>query len=147
MDLSFLKWPVIIAVIVLVGWLASSGGVNYMYKNYASAVAGTDAKQDERNEAGLSRIGGYSLALFKYSQALGVFEFTIQKYPRGKNVWYNMYRMARCAEKLENYKKAKDLLEALISVDAHTVDERIPVTADLTLRKEKLVEMYGLEKR
>ena len=147
MDLSFFKWPVIIGVIVLVGWLASSGGVNYMYKNYASGVAGTDAKQDERNEAGLSRIGGYSLALFKYSQALGILDFTVQKYPRGKNVWYNMYRMVRCAEKVEDYMKAKVLLEALINADAHTYDKRVPVTDNLKLQREKLVEMYDLEKR
>lgn len=147
MDLSFLKWPVIIGVVVFVGWMMSSGGVNYFYKNYASAETGVDDKEDVRNEAGLSRIGGYSFMLFKYNQALGIFDFTVQKYPNGKNVWYNMYRMVRCAEKLEDYKKAKVLLDALINMDAHALDERVPVTENLKLRKEKLVEIYGLEKR
>lgn len=147
MDLSFLKWPVIIAGVVAAGWLLSSGGVNYMYKNYASVEAGVDPEEDVLNEAGLSRLGGYSLALFKYQQAFEIFDFTVRKYPEGKNVWYNMYRMVRCAEKLERYQKAKQLLDALINVDAHTRDERVPVTDNLILRREKLVEMHELEKR
>jgi hypothetical protein len=147
MNLSFLKWPAIIGAVVLVGWLASSGGVNHMYKKYASAVAGADAKADEKNEAGLSRIGSYSLILFKYKQALEIFDFTVQKYPNGKNVWYNIYLMVKCAEKVEDPMKAKTLLDTLISADAHALDDRVPVTDTLRLRKEKLVEMYDLEKR
>ena len=64
MDLSFLKWPVIIGVVVLIGWLGSSGGVNYMYGKFTTDTAGNPEKAAV-NEAGLSRLGGYCLKLFK----------------------------------------------------------------------------------
>jgi len=147
MNLSFLKWPIIIGAVVGIGWLLSSSGVSYMYKNYADAEVGANDQEDERNEAGLSRIGRYSLMLFKYQQALEIFEFTVDKYPEGNNVWYNLYQMVRCAEKVEDFEKARDLLDVLIEADANSYDERVPINDNLKLRRDKLVEMYDLERR
>ena len=147
MDLSFLKWPLIIGVIALVGWLASSGGVNYMYKKFTANEPGVNAQRDDVDEAGLSRLGGYCLMLFKYEKAMSVYETAVSRYPEGKNVLYNKYEIARCAEKLEDYRRTVDILEELIDANAHSVDDRVPVNEDLTLRAEKLIEMHELERR
>jgi tetratricopeptide (TPR) repeat protein len=147
MDLSFLKWPLIIGGVVLVGWLASSGGVNYMYKKFTVNEPGADAKKDQIDEAGLSRLGGYCLMLFKYEKAMSVYETAVSSYPDGKNVWYNKYQMARCAERLGDYRKTVDILHELIDASANDIDERVPNNDNLRLRSEKLIEMHELEKR
>ena len=51
MDLSRLKWPLIVALVVGVGWLLSEGGVNHMHKKFTSVAPGQDANADEMNEA------------------------------------------------------------------------------------------------
>jgi tetratricopeptide (TPR) repeat protein len=147
MDLSFLKWPIILGVIALIAWLGSSGGVNYMYKKFTADPPGVDAKKDEINEAGLSRLGGYCLRLTKYQKALAIFEEAANRFPGGKNFWYNRYRMVRCAEKMKDFKRAVDLMHELIAADASKIDDRVADNDNLRLRSEKLIEMYELEKR
>jgi tetratricopeptide (TPR) repeat protein len=147
MDLSFLKWPVIIGVVVLAAWLMSSGGVNYMYNKFTANTPGVNAERDALDEAGLSRLGGYCLALFKYEKAMSVYRTVTTRYPTGKNFQYNRYQMARCAEKLEDYQESVDILKELMAVNAHAIDDRVPVNDNLNLRADKLIEMYELEKR
>jgi hypothetical protein len=82
MDLSGLKWPVIILIIIGIGWLASSGGVNYMIKNFTKSVPGQDIQRDKTDEAGLSRIAGYLITLLRWERAKNVIELTINRYGR-----------------------------------------------------------------
>lgn len=147
MDLSFLKWPIIIGVVVLIGWLGSSGGVNYMFTKFTADTPGTDAQKDEVNEAGLTRLGGYCLMLFKYDKAMSIFETAISRYPQGKNVWYNKYRMVKCAEKLNQNDKAVAIMKELMATNASQQDNRVPDNDNLRLRSEKLIEVNELERR
>lgn len=147
MDLSFLKWPAIIAVVVGLGWLGSSGGVNYMYNKFTAHTPGQNAQQDEVDEAGLSRLGGYCLKLFKYEKAMMIFETAIERYPEGKTVLYNKYRMVKCAEKLERYQTAVDIMYELMDLNASAIDDRVPDNDNLRLRAEKLIEMHELQRR
>jgi len=147
MDLSGLKWPIIIVVIVGIGWLGSSSGVNFMFKKFTEGAVGEDVKKDETNEAGLSRLGGWCLRLFKYKKALNILETAVQRYPEGKNRFHNEYRMVKCAEKLKQYKRASGLLYRLISANASQIDSRVPQNDVLILRREKLVETHELEAR
>jgi len=76
-----------------------------------------------------------------------VYETAISRYPDGKNVWYNKYQMARCADKLSDYRKEVNILRELMDANAHSIDERVPVNDNLRLRADKLVEMHELERR
>lgn len=147
MDLSFLKWPVIIGVIALVGWLGTSGGVNFMYGKFTGDTPGVDAQKDATNESGLSQLAEYCIVLFQYDKAMSILETAVTRYPNGKNVWHNKYRMVKCAEKQENYQRAVDLMHELMAANASTIDSRIPTNDNLKLRSEKLIEMHELEKR
>jgi DNA phosphorothioation-dependent restriction protein DptG len=147
MDLSFLKWPIIIGVIALVGWLGTSGGVNYMYGKFTADTPGVNPQRDEINEAGLSRLGGYCLKLFQYERTMAILETAVTRYPNGKNVWDNKYRMVKCAEKLGNYQRAVDIMHELMAANASTIDSRVPDNDNLRLRSEKLIEMHELERR
>ncbi len=147
MNLSGLKWPVIIGVIVLVGWLLTSSGVNFMFNKFTAGTPGVDVAQDARNEAGLSWLGKYSMMLFKYEKALFIFEAGATRYPEGKNVWYNKYQMARCAEKLGDYRRSVALLRECMAVKAHEKDTRVPDNDSINYRVEKLIEVHELEAR
>jgi tetratricopeptide (TPR) repeat protein len=146
MDLSGLKWPLIIGVVVLVGWLGSSGGVNYMYGNFTKAVPGTDAEKDKVDEAGLTRLGGYCMMTFQYAKAKDIMEMSLSRYAEGgANYWYNLYRLVKCYEKLGNYQEAHDILISLSNADAQTKDERVPNRDNLALRAGKLKEVHELQ--
>ena len=147
MDLSFLKWPIIIALIAVVCFLLSGSGVDYMLKKFTAEPPGANAQRDVTNEMGLSRLGGYCLRLFRYEKAMNIFETATSRFPDGKNRWYNEYRKVRCAEKMINYKKAADILLMLIDINANQFDKRVPNNDVLKLRREKLVETHELEKR
>ncbi len=146
MDLSGLKWPLIILVIIGIGWLASSGGVNYMIKNFTKATPGQDIQRDKADEAGLSRIAGYLITLLRWERAKNVIELTINRYgDSGANYWYNLYRLARCYEKLERYQEAYNILRDLAQINAHQYDNRVPEYDNLNLRSQKLKELYELK--
>lgn len=145
MDLSGLKWPLIIAVIVALGWLFTSGGVNWMVGNFTKATPGMDAEQDKVDEAGLSRVGGYLLVMWKWEKARDVFDTAVFRYPDGANYYYNLYRLGRCEERMNNNQAMLDILRELIADDAHSIDARVPRTNNLKSQAEKLKEMYGLQ--
>ncbi len=144
MDLSGLKWPIIIAVVVAIGWLLSSGGTNYMYNNFTKATPGADAARDKTDEAGLSRLGWFMMRTFRYKQAMECFQMAVDRYPNGANYWYNQYRMAKCAEKNNNYQRSVSILRMLIQNDAHALDSRVPVSDNLKQRSAKLVAVHEL---
>ncbi|HOZ48028.1 MAG TPA: hypothetical protein PLO37_24185 [Candidatus Hydrogenedentes bacterium] len=144
MDLSGLKWPLIIVVVVGVGFLLSSSGTNYMFKKFTQSEAGVDAAKDKHDEAGLSKLGGFLLMTFRYQKANEVFGTAVGRYPQGANVWYNKYRMVKCAEKLKNYAGAAAILNELMNARASEVDSRVPEEANLRLRRDKLIEIHQL---
>lgn len=144
MDLSRLKWPIIILVVVGAGWLTSSGGVNYMYNNFTKAEPGAEPARDKSDEAGLSRLGGFVLMTFRYEKAEEIFSTAITRYPGGANLWYNQYRLAKCKEKLEKYAEAVELLEGLIAADASSSDPRVPGADILRPRTDKLIEVHEI---
>ena len=144
MDLSWMKWPLIIIVVVGIGWLLSAGGVDYMEGRYTKATPGDDEDKDISDEAGLSRLGGYMLATFRYQKAYGLYKKAVTRYPDGKNYWYNYYQMARCAERLEKYAEANDILHMLQDNDADSEDQRVPDNDTLRLRIQKLEGVHEL---
>ncbi|MDQ1256289.1 MAG: hypothetical protein QG656_885 [Candidatus Hydrogenedentes bacterium] len=147
MDLSGLKWPLIAVIVLGIGWLCSSSGTNYMVKKFTEASVGADPVKDASDEAMLSRIGSFMMKTFRYEKAFEVFSISITRYPEGKNTLYNKYRSVKCVEKMGDPKTAVAYLEELIGVNASSIDSRIPPNDNLTLRKEKLVEIFELQKR
>lgn len=145
MDLSGLKWPAIIVVVVAIGWLLSSGGVNWMINNFTKATPGQDAAVDARDEAGLTRVGNYLLYLWKWEKAANVMETAIQRYGvQAPNYYINVYRLVKCYEKVDRNQDAYDMLQVLIAANAHEKDKRIPNNDNLTLRATKLKEVNEL---
>lgn len=146
MDLSGLKWPLIIVVIVGIGFIASSPGVNWMIGRFTQAVPGQDTAKDQRDEAGLSKIGGYLLYQWRYEKALNVMQMAIDRYgASGRNYWYNKYRMVKCLEKLDRMQEAYDTLQELIVANANDIDKRVADSDTLTLRAQKLKEVNNLK--
>jgi len=144
MDLSGLKWPLIIVVVVAVGWLFTEGGVNWMYGQATSGQVGVDPEQDKLNEATLSRVGGYLQLMWRYEKANQCFETACERYPDGVNYWYNIYSMHTCYERLGDPGRALELLNYLIAENANQYDQRVPEGDNLMLRANKLREMYEL---
>lgn len=145
MDLSGLKWPLIIGIVVLAGWLVSEGGVNFMYEKFTSTpVDQQSAEQKEAYEAGLSRLGGFLIKTFRYGKAEEVFSEAMTRYPEGKNYLYNHYRFAKCAEKQGRIDECVAILVDLRDMDAHSYDKRIPDGDVLKLRIDKLAETHGV---
>ncbi|MBI2422475.1 MAG: tetratricopeptide repeat protein [Candidatus Hydrogenedentes bacterium] len=146
MDLSKLKWPIIIFVVVGFSWLLSSPGVNYMYTKATKATVGENAEQDVKDEATLSTYGGYMLYMFRYQTAANFFETAIDRYgPNGANYYYNLYRLARCYEKQERNQESLDILRQLMAEDAHSYDDRVMTTNQMEQRAAKLKEVNGLQ--
>lgn len=143
MDLSGLKWPLIIVVIVGIGFLASSPGVDYMVRNFTKATPGADVDRDKIDEAGLTRVAGYLLYLWRYERAMQVMQMALERYPDGPNYWYNKYRIARCLDRLKKYRASYDVLQELMNVNASQLDSRIPGNDNLRLRANKLKEVHG----
>lgn len=146
MDLSGLKWPVIIVVIVAIVWLLSSGGVAWMVNNFTKATPGQDVARDKTDEAGLTRVGGYLLMLWRYEKAANVMETAIQRYgENGANYWYNLYRLAKCYERMDRNQESYNLLMDLAAANASQYDKRVAENDNLSLRAGKLKEMYELQ--
>lgn len=145
MDLSGLKWPIIIVVVVAVGWLFTSGGVDWMISQSTKATVGTDAAKDEFDEAMLSRIGGYLMFQWRYAKAAECFNKARERYGEsGKNYWYNTYRLVRCYERMQEYATSVQILDYLISSGASQLDKRVPENDNLALTKNKLLETHEL---
>lgn len=146
MDMTFLKWPIIIAIVGGVGWLLTEGGVNYMYDKFTEGSVGEDAEKDAFNESGLYNIGWYSMMTYRYERAATIYELNVDRYPDGKNYWMSYYHLARAYERMERYQEAVDILAMLRYEDADQYDERVPDVPTLTLRIDKLCEVNLLEK-
>ena len=145
MDLSRLKWPLIILAVVGIGWLASSGGVNWMVTNYTRATPDQDVKRDITDEAGLTRVGGYLMCLFKYQKAEYVMNLALQRYgTNGKNHHYNRYRIAKCLEKQGRFQESYKILSELEAYNARQYDDRIPDAKVLRTRAAKLKAVNNL---
>ncbi len=146
MDLSGLKWPLIIVVVGFVGWLGTSGGINWMVSNATKAQVGVDAERDALDEATLTKVGGYLMLLWKYEQAKDVMETSIMRYgPEAKNYYYNYYRLVRCYERLKDYQKAYNINQELIAMQAWEYDSRVPEMDNLALTGEKLKGVHELQ--
>lgn len=146
MDLSGLKWPAIIIALVAVGWLLSSGGVSWMIGNFTKASVGVDPQRDVRDEAGLSRVGGFLYATWRWGQAASVFESARTRYgTNGANYYYNTYRLAKCYDRMKRYQDTVNLYRELSAVEAHSIDKRVPYTDSIKKWTQELVEMHALQ--
>ncbi|MFA7692398.1 MAG: hypothetical protein WCX86_05820 [Candidatus Hydrogenedentales bacterium] len=146
MDLSGLKWPILILVIVGIGFLASSPGINWMVGRYTQATPGQDAEKDQRDEAGLTRVAGYLLYQWRYEASLNVMRSAVDRYgSAGANYLYNKYRMVKCLEKLDKNQQAYNILQELIAASANGIDSRVPNNDNLKLRAQKLKEVHNLQ--
>jgi hypothetical protein len=145
MDLSRLKWPIIIAIVVGAFWLITSPGINYMYTKFTASEIGVDPQRDVANEAGLTKLAGFLLKTFRYERAKIVLEAALaHNNPPGVNYYYNQYRYAKCLEKFGDFRGSADTLIALMEGDAHSIDQRVPGFEVLKLRIDKLLETHGL---
>lgn len=146
MDLSGLKWPLIIAVVVGLGWLFTSGGVNWMYGKFTAATPGVDIAQDTRDEAGLTKLASYTYHIWKWRPCINIIETSLQRYGQnGPNYWFNLERLSTCYERIGEYQKAVDIITGLMNADAHQFDERVGNFDNLNLRVSKLKEMYEIK--
>ncbi|OQB41734.1 MAG: hypothetical protein BWY09_00546 [Candidatus Hydrogenedentes bacterium ADurb.Bin179] len=146
MDLSGLKWPVLILVIVGIGFLASSPGINFMVGRYTKSTPGQNAELDTRDEVGLTHIAGYLLYQWRYQRAYDIMKLAVDRYgASGANCWYNKYRMAKCLEKLGRIQESCTLLEELMAANAHAVDARVADNNNLKLRITKIKEVNELQ--
>ncbi|MDZ4857396.1 MAG: hypothetical protein SGI88_00315 [Candidatus Hydrogenedentes bacterium] len=144
MDLSRLKWPLIIIVIVGIGWLITDPGVNWLRAKFNEGTPGESAEQDIANESGLSNLAGFLIKTFRYASAEAVLNDAMTRYPAGKNYLNNYYRMAKCVEKQGRYDKCVDILCELRDLEANATDPRVPAREVLQLRIDKLLETHEL---
>jgi len=145
MDLSGLKWPFIIAAVVGIGWLATSGGVNWMFGKFTAAAPGVDQQQDLRDEAGLTKLAGYTFHLWKWRATIDIIETSHYRYgPWGPNYWYNLERLATCYERIGQVQTSYNILQELKAGRAWEHDSRVGNFDNLNLRSSKLREMYEL---
>lgn len=145
MDLSWLKWLVIVVVVFLVGWLVTAGGVNFMYNRATTGTTGVDAAKDKSNEAILTRYGGFLLSTFRYEGAKKFYDTAMRRYPAGDNRYWNRYQLARCHEKLDEMEESVNLLLYLYDENANQYDSRVPNQDTLKLRIQKLIEVNQLD--
>jgi hypothetical protein len=146
MDLSVLKWPLIILIVVAVGWFVTDGGTSYVINQLKQHTPGEDESADRLNEASLSRMAGFLIWTFRYQKADEVLTYLTQTYvpARGaEDYWYNLYRLALCKEKQGQYPLAVSILRDLAHRNANSQDSRVPGFDVLRLRSEKLMETHG----
>lgn len=144
MDLSKVKWIAIGSVALGGMWLLTTPGTDYMFNRLKNYPAGTDKATDESNEASLSKLGGYLFQTLRLGKAEEVLQFAVDRYPAGKNVYHNTYRLVKCREKRQEYEGAVALLIALMRANAHQYDDRVPDRDTLKLRANKLIEVHNL---
>lgn len=155
MDLSGLKWPIIIGVLVLVGWLVSAGGQSWMEKRLTSYQPGQSEEMDAANEKALSNLGGFFIKTFRYERGIRLLEICGERYPDGKNYYYNAYRCSRIHEaiadsttnhekQLKHYGQALTILKFMIDNNIHELDARVPEVDVLRHRAEDIAETSGI---
>ena len=144
MDLSRLKWPLIIIVVVFLGWLLTDPGVKALRNHFNQGEVGADPKKDEYNEAGLSKLAGFLMLTFRYASAEQVLLDAMEKYPTGAHFYHNKYRLAKCVEKQGRYDECVEILVELRNEDAHQYSEEVPEGDILQTRIDKLIETHEL---
>jgi hypothetical protein len=145
MDLSGLKWPIIIALVVGGIWLCTAGGTEFLFSTFTKATPGEDVGRDARDEAGLRKLGTFLMMTFRYGHALDVMETSMERYGEsGADYWHNYYRSARCYEKLKEFGASHAILRELVAQEAWLYDERVPGFNTLKLRADKLQEVHQL---
>jgi hypothetical protein len=145
MNLSWLKWVAIVAVVVGVGFIFTSAGTSFVYNRATGDTPGVNATTDKSHEAMLSKYAGFLMATFRYSDAKKFYMAAIQRYPAGANRYWNRYQLARAHEKLDENKEAAELLLYLWEEDAIQYDARVANKNELKLRIEKLIEVNDLD--
>ena len=147
MDLSKVKWVVLVAVLLVAGWiLLTDSGKEAWFNHYMKNTPGVDAAKDLKDEKGLSRLASLLIRTFRYEDAANVLDTTIKRYPDGTQYYYNYYRLARCEEKLENYQAAADILLMIRDNHAGEIDGRIPNSKIIDYRLQQLIELHGLQR-
>jgi hypothetical protein len=145
MDLSGLKWPVIILAVVAVIWLGTSGGVNYMVGNFTKATPGQDAARDKADESSLSTVAGYCMFMMNYGKAAEVLNLAIDRYgTTGANYYYNQFRLAKCLEKLHRVQESYNIIRDLAEINAKQYDGRLPERESLNTRATALRQANNL---
>ena len=156
MDLSGLKWPIIIAVIAGLGWLVSSGGQNWIEKKVLNYTVSENEDLNKANEKALSNLGGFFIKTMRYERGIRVLRTSIDRYGEdGANYYFNIYRCSRTYEALgdstanrekqvENYTMALGMLKFLIDNNAHSIDDRVPEVDVLRLRATDIAENNNL---
>lgn len=145
MNLGFIKWPLIIALIAGAGFLVSNPGINFLIQKFTQATPGQNSVQDKRDEAGLSRIAGFLFYQFRYGRCLEILDLALSRYgPSGANYWFKKYRKAKCLEKLRRYQECYNVLNELIAANADALDKRVPSTQALKLRAATLKGVHDL---
>ncbi|MCC6154344.1 MAG: hypothetical protein IT367_11325 [Candidatus Hydrogenedentes bacterium] len=144
MDLSRLKWPLIIIVVAGGIWLLTDGGVRFLRNHFNQGEVGADPKKDEYNEAGLSKLAGFLMLTFRYASAEQVLLDAMEKYPEGVHFLHNKYRLAKCVEKQGRYDECVEILVELRNMDAHQYDDQVPEPDILQTRIDKLIETHEL---
>lgn len=152
MDLSGLKWPIIIVVVALMGWLVSSGGQTWMENRLLDYKVSENEDLNKANEQALSNLGGFFIKTMQYERGIRVLMNSIERYGEdGKNYYFNINRCSRTHEaigdstanrekQIEHYTKALQMLKFLIENNAHAIDERVPETDVLRLRATDIAE-------
>lgn len=144
MDLS--KIVKLVAVLAIVGviFYFTGPGMQYRFESFTKSFPGDDAERDVFDEEGLSSLAGQYIFTFRYEKAAYVLETALDRYPEGANQFHNLYRLAKCYEKMEDWSGAADALRQLIDINASQYDDRVATNEQLELRLAKLVELHEL---
>lgn len=145
MNLSWLKWVAIVAVVFGIGFIFTSAGSSVVYNYATSGTHGVDPAKDKSKEAMLSKYAGFLMATFRYTDAKKFYMGAIQNYPAGANRYWNRYELARAHEKLDENKEAAEILVKLWEEDAIQYDRRVANKDELKLRIQKLIEVNDLD--
>ena len=146
MDLSKLKWPIIIVVVALVVFLLSSPGINYLHNRYLQDP-GEDAALAAKNEAGLTRLAALLMRTFRYAYAYEVAGDAVRLYPEGEHAVLNRYRQARMAEKLGRPDEAVSILmevQGVVASAAPGAFQDVPTVDGLQHKIDELNELHEM---
>lgn len=144
MDLSGLKWPLILMLVAVLVFLVSTPGIDFMFNQF-SADPGDDALRARRYEEALSRLGGFCILSLRLEKGRMILEYALEHYPDGANAYFNKYRLYRIYRKLGRMETAVKILDTLLDENAHAKDHRVPSNDVLELERNKLIELYDME--
>lgn len=140
--------PLMVIVLLAVGFgifMLTGPGVDKAYKDATASMPGNDPDRDVADEATLSKYGGYMMTMLRYEKAKEFYKAAVDRYPTGKNFWYNQFQIAQIDEELENYQDAVTRFHFLWVQNGDAHDERVPNNDILKARITKLIEVNGLD--